>query len=459
MVKKVCFLLMALMLAISGFSQTNLNEGFEGTTFPPGDWTQSNVSGSPWAYNTEESNGGSHSVYFPYQNGESWLITPQLSITASNHTLTFYAKGDFDDAGATLSVQVSTTNNSVSSFLATALNTLSSGSSLTTSWTQITVDLSSYIGQTIYVGFHATCINYASSIYIDDVAGPELYLPSCLKPTNLVASNVVQTSATLNWTKGSATDAAWYVYYKEATATDYTAVNVTTVPFTITGLSANTQYSAYVRTNCGTDTSDASTIITFKTPCEAITVFPWTEGFETENSCLNIASSGTYKWTTTASGSNPTCSPYNSSSKMLYFNCWNALTGAWTTLATPPLTFTEQMQVTYWLYKNTTGTSSVSLYVNSNPDTVGATLLGTESVAGTTVGWTKINYVLPVTAIGTQYIIIKGISDFNNNLHIDSLTVAAAPSCLKPTNLVVSNVVQTSATLNWTNGSATDAAW
>lgn len=68
MKKHVSFLLMAIFLAVSGFSQNLLNEGFEGTTFPPANWTQINVSGNSFARSTNYHNNGSASAFVNYNS-------------------------------------------------------------------------------------------------------------------------------------------------------------------------------------------------------------------------------------------------------------------------------------------------------------------------------------------------------------------------------------------------------
>ena len=69
----------------------------------------------------------------------------------------------------------------------------------------------------------------------------------CHKPTNLTVSNIGKTSATLNWTEnGTATE--WQVCVNGDEAG---AITVTTTPYTLTGLTAETEYTVKVRANCG----------------------------------------------------------------------------------------------------------------------------------------------------------------------------------------------------------------
>ncbi len=93
---------------------------------------------------------------------------------------------------------------------------------------------------------------------------------SCKRPTNLTASNVVYDGATLTWTPGDAEQDAWQVVYGTGNFDPdaATPVNVTgNATYTLTGLTENTTYHAYVRGNCGGgDVSVWSQVCTFTTP-------------------------------------------------------------------------------------------------------------------------------------------------------------------------------------------------
>ena len=109
-------------------------------------------------------------------------------------------------------------------------------------------------------------------------------VPTCLKPTELAATTTA-TSAVLSWTANSE-ETAWTLYWKENGAEEYTEVAVTENPYTLSGLTANTAYEFYVIANCSADdTSDASAVYEFATPCDVITVAEgsaYTYDFENE---------------------------------------------------------------------------------------------------------------------------------------------------------------------------------
>ncbi|PID95608.1 MAG: hypothetical protein CSA94_00740, partial [Bacteroidetes bacterium] len=106
-------------------------------------------------------------------------------------------------------------------------------------------------------------------------------LPSCMKPTALMASDIDFTMATLSWTEeNEATE--WTIEYGAAGFQhgDGMTVTVTENPYTLTGLSPSEDYEWYVRANCSADDqSEWSDMGMFKTSCAIISVFPFNEDF------------------------------------------------------------------------------------------------------------------------------------------------------------------------------------
>ncbi len=173
----------------------------------------------------------------------------------------------------TFSYKVSTGNvyvgyltdaNDASSFV--SLQSFNSSSSYSTN----TVDLSAAPNTAARIA-----IKYLNwyRCYIDDI--DVRVLPTCITPTSLAATLTPGsgTIATLNWTAGG-TETAWVLEYGTASNfSDATSVNVNGTPTAnLTGLTAETQYYARVKADCGGgDVSDWSTTCTF-TPSNAYTI-------------------------------------------------------------------------------------------------------------------------------------------------------------------------------------------
>ena len=100
---------------------------------------------------------------------------------------------------------------------------------------------------------------------------------SCYPPTNLSASDVDLTNATISWS-GIADEYSVYVILND------TAYYTTTDTFmTLTDLTPSSSYSVFVRSLCGTDSSTLSQPFNFSTSCGQIPITetdPWFENFE-----------------------------------------------------------------------------------------------------------------------------------------------------------------------------------
>lgn len=106
--------------------------------------------------------------------------------------------------------------------------------------------------------------------------------PSCLPPTNLSVGNITATSANLIWTE-SGTATSWDIEWGTLgfTPTGTPTISGATNPQSISGLSSNTTYSFYVRSNCGAGGfSTWSGPFSFTTACVAENV-PYSMDFET----------------------------------------------------------------------------------------------------------------------------------------------------------------------------------
>ena len=101
-----------------------------------------------------------------------------------------------------------------------------------------------------------------------------------IAPKNLTLSAVTATTATLTWANdGAATTYEW------AEGNDAAALvwdEVATATKELTGLTANTSYTFYVRSKYANDATSDSIKLTFTTECEAIATasLPWINGFE-----------------------------------------------------------------------------------------------------------------------------------------------------------------------------------
>lgn len=107
-------MLLLTVLSISvARAQTQLNEGFEGSTFVPEDWMAIHVSGDKsWERSSISFHEGAFCAYIAYSKGgnDNYLITPQLMPAKKNGTIyneqLIFRVAAQQHSGTTLQVEV-----------------------------------------------------------------------------------------------------------------------------------------------------------------------------------------------------------------------------------------------------------------------------------------------------------------------------------------------------------------
>ncbi|MDT8346523.1 MAG: fibronectin type III domain-containing protein [Flavobacteriaceae bacterium] len=142
------------------------------------------------------------------------------------------------------------------------------------------VDLTSYLGQIIYIRFnYRNWTTFEADLAIDliEVSACGNFCPA---PTQLAATNITPTTADLSWTEnGSATQWDVEVVLAGAAPTGTPTGAAVGNPYTAPGLTAATAYDYYVRADCGGgDFSVWTGPFSFQTECDVITT-PHTQDF------------------------------------------------------------------------------------------------------------------------------------------------------------------------------------
>ncbi len=187
-------------------------ESFEGSSFPPACWENIDADGDSrkWELrNTPTSwpayDGSNVAVSASWVNNpltpNNYLITPQFSIPNGNMILKFYAAPqDPEWPNEFLGVEVSTTGNQPSNFTSIYTTTLLAADTV---WKEITLPLSSYNGQNIYLAFrHYNCTDWfyvkidkvqvmgSSNVDVSNIQGNVFVYPNPASTTLKVANEM-----------------------------------------------------------------------------------------------------------------------------------------------------------------------------------------------------------------------------------------------------------------------------
>ena len=332
-------------------------------------------------------------------------------------------------------------------------------------WELVNVDISAYAGNIIRGRFIGTVGSYTLS----DMAVDLVSFEACRAPTNLVAQNTAQTTADINWTSGGASqwDLEWgAVGFTQGTGT---MVNdLVAKPYNLTGLTAGSSYDVYVRDDCGGGDGSSGWVgpFTFTTLQCALQSFPYQEDFENGGAmpaCWLQSSSDEQDWIVRQNGTpSGNTGPDNAhtGTYYLYFEASDpVLNGDEAHIISPPIDFAGIANPSMSLYYHMFGFSMGELRVDiespagSGNWTTEYSRSGVDQAAHSDE-YKKATIDLSAYSGSTARARISGSrgTGYASDVSFDLVTFE---SCFTPTVMGSSTFDQTSVSVDWTTGSAT----
>ena len=294
--------------------------------------------------------------------------------------------------------------------------------------------------------------------YVDDIEIKAL--PTCRKPASITARDITSTTAEIIWEDENAT--SWNLRYmnNSEASPHWTDVDgLTSKTYSPYGLVPNTEYTVQVQAVCGAGEESDWKSTSFRTSCETITSFPWSENFSSLTSGIpscwdnreGTTTEESYKWNYYATGHEGAC---------LRFNSYSNSSNNTNMLKTPEMNFPvgSIMQLSFW-YKNPTG-GDFSVYVSTDGGETYTTALVTGLTGVSSWTYQEITLTDYVDEQNVVFVFL-GTSNWGNGdayIYLDDVEVKLAPTCIKPTGLSVTNILARQATLTWAAG-ASETAW
>jgi len=418
---------------------------------------------------------GAAKVNIDATGDNDWIISPQFTIPASPAYRFTYSVGATQYAGT----GAPTTPWEADDFVQVLVSTTGYSN-----WTQVKIynsanvpshlgqtdiiDLSAYAGQTITIAFRGVegADNGGADIdfFTDNWVIEET--PQCSAPASLTATGITGSQANLGWTE-TGTSTTWDI---ELGPTGFsptgtpTMNDVTANPYTYTGLTPQTTYQFYVRSDCGATQSTWTGPISFTT-AQVPATLTFTEGFETwPNGWTVVNGTQTNQWYVgTATAHTGTQSAYISNDA----GVTNAYTITSTSVVhmyrdiTIPAT-TNPIGVKFYWKGQGEGTAYDRMRVYMVATSV-APVAGTELTSGQ-VGltnynlqsnWTLSSFELPAATYANQTwrMVFSWKNDNTSGtqppIAFDDLEVSIV-TCPKPTTLNATDIQSDQATLGWT---------
>ena len=266
--KKITLLLLLFAISFNGYAQ--LTEDFE--TDSPTGWTflQTETDDPGWVQTTGRAYSGAASFYHDDANtaaeSTSWMISPAHTVTADEN-LSFFYNNNFNSYSVESGVWVSNASGDPIANPSDFSEVFDIDANFSEDvWVSHEYDLSSYVGQTIYVAFKYRG-DYADEVYIDDfsIAAP----PSCVPPSSLLATTNSPSEVEISWTAGG-TETEWTYEFGPTGFTQGSGTLTVTGPnnpVTLVGLTPGAAYDIYVQANCGgTDGNSTWELISWTMP-------------------------------------------------------------------------------------------------------------------------------------------------------------------------------------------------
>lgn len=317
------------------------------------------------------------------------------------------------------------------------------------------------------------------------------YMPSCMSPFNLTATEIDAYTYELNWsapTVGSAVD--YNLSYKASTDASWTTINNVTPPYTLSQLIPITTYQFKVQTNCSVgETSDFSMATSFTTPCAPITPPTVVEPFNSmpPNACWtrkrgSLPATGNAVLSDMSGGWNTRTTLSGNTAAVNY---WSTNVDYW--LITPTYDLGDGSQ-TYQIDFELATTA----YYNANPGNLDqnssarfVVLISTDNGltwnsdgilrewnnSGTGIGFNTLNNTLQTQSIAlidpvTQmpytglvkfaFFAFQNVAGTDSDLHMDNFQVLNYSPCMRPSSLMASDITESSLNLSWVeNGTST----
>ena len=394
-------------------------------------------------------------LFFDLNYSNSYAVLQRIDIDSINLQdviLSLNAQSLMGYGNASLEIGVMTNPQEASTF--TNVATINS---FTTTPQDFEISFENYSGTGEYIAIKtlSNAPNYGDIVYIFELS--LLEKPDCNSVSNLSLTNVTINSLEINWEGVS--ESGFTVEYKLNNDDVWSSAGITqNNNFTINNLLSGTKYDVRVAPVC--DGLVMYRTITVMTICDVVVTFPYKESFESGDlGCWNNEIvTGTKEWDlyhtqystgNVSDGHYSATFPYNS--------------GASARLVSPTFDLSNlenpTLRYDYYAYSYNNSFDSMGVYYRISPSD-NWIYLTSHTDNNSNGGFGTYTIQLPQPS-STYQIMFLGAGLNAGGIYLDNINVlnfVPEPECELPTDLVVTNMTQTSATATWSAGGA-ETSW
>ncbi|MEM5565842.1 choice-of-anchor L domain-containing protein [Psychroserpens sp. AS72] len=331
------------------------------------------------------------------------------------------------------------------------------------------IDITAYSNANMQIRFiYNDGNNWAWYWLVDNV---QVYNSTCNFPSDITVASITANSAEISWIAGGS-EMDWEVVVQPAGSGEPSGSGTMTNdnPYTISTLTAITDYEVYVRSDCGADGfSIWAGPVNFQSACDVF--FPeYVENFETIiPDCWDEAGNGDAITGPTDLGAgdwNQDGFLNNGFTGAYKINLWQAFKSDW--ILSPQFDLTGgpfQVDFDFGIMtfgsQTTAGTlgsdDTVQLLISTDNGTSWTNLITFDNTSVVPATGTQV--VADLTAYSGQIVQFgilgsEGTVDDteDNDVFVDNFRVRAIPTCPEPTGLTVDNITASTAGINWVAG-------
>jgi len=404
--------------------------------------------------NSDQKHSGSASLRF---QGRAWAATPQINEDIHSLQVSFWLREESPTYSGVFQVGVMSNPADTSTF--ELVETIFPGEQEDV-WLNYDVNFNNtrLTGTGNYIAFRQA--NTTSNVWyywLDDV--DIHYITTCQRPTDLIVSQIGVETATVSWsTNGN--ESEWQLDYMVDGGTEWTEITgIVDTTYELTTLVAGTTYQLRVKAVCD-DGSESNYTLgnNFTTLCTPLDTLPFIENFDSYASGVANYPDCWIRQTNSTTNYPYVSSTYAvSQSRSLYFYSTVTTTSSTYCYAALPA-FSDDVNIRdlqlNFKARKSAATNALEVGVMSDPyDLSTYSVVTTISPAATSTWEDFTVYLNSYTGTG-KHIVLKTPDGIASTFYVDDIEVDYAPECLLPTNVNITNITSSEATVNW--GAAED---
>ena len=323
-------------------------------------------------------------------------------------------------------------------------------------WTTVTVPFNSLSGTNYRIALVSPRLTTGSTTmqqcYVDDVE--VLPIPDCNAPTQVSASNITTTSATLGWTAATGIGTYRVVYTPTGYDSTYSVIidSIAGTSTVLTGLQMGTTYDVEVYSLCITGTLSIPATSQFSTTCQAHSI-PFTENFD---HCLGTLVSPC--WNNGFYGSANTTSypiisvgsPKYDGDKALAF--WSSSSTMYSYAVLPAMDDTLSLLQFRMQARNSFNNRTATMQIGTVASSANITTFQTIQSISVTYSWQEFTVSLSNVTDNSRRIAIRyqlQNGEQSSNVFVDDILVERIPACDGPARVTADHIVYNAANIHW----------